>query len=497
MRAIATAGVVLAAGFWSAALSADTEAYSSLSERVRTIKQSLDMPAGAAVVLVDGSEVVYEGYFGFADIEARQPVDEDTHFYIASTTKAFFALAVLLAEHRGDLDEDSTLRELFPKTTFPFIDPAEVTVRQLMAHTSGVDSPAFTWAGSYSGQHDQALRERLVAALQPDARAVPGEHSYTNLGYNVMSVWFEQFYGRDWRVTLEETVLTPLRMGNTSGFMSDIPQHAWSFAQPYSFKHENGKERVYLMKDDSTMYSIGLISTARDVSRFLIAQLNEGVVDGRRVFPAEVIRKSHERQVDANSYYDGYAWGWQLGEFEGEEEIFHTGGFVGASALISFLPERNVGLIVLQNENGLRANTLAQIVKHLAYGPTLGVDAKATAGVVNGMVESLKSRAAKSLRDQALADAELTRTPWNLSRDRDRYAGSYTHELAGEIIVLGKGQHDLTMRWGNLRGDVFGHEERDHAVVRFRPGELTGVEFKTEGEGVRGLEINGFTFIKH
>src|SRR5690606_10084109 len=94
MRAIAAAGVVLAAGFWSAALSADTEAYSSLSERIRTIKQSLDMPAGAAVVLVDGSEVAYEGYFGFADVEARQPVDEDTHFYIASTTKAFFALAV-------------------------------------------------------------------------------------------------------------------------------------------------------------------------------------------------------------------------------------------------------------------------------------------------------------------------------------------------------------------------------------------------------------------
>lgn len=490
----AAVGAILVA-FSPATLSADT-VYSSLDERLRTIKRTLDMPSGAAIVFVDGSRVAYEGYFGFADIEAQRPVDEDTHFYIASTTKAFFSLAVLLAEHRGELNEDTTLRELFPRTTFRFIDPEKVTVRQLLTHTSGVDNPAFTWAGSYSGQHDEALRERFVSTLEPDPRVAPGEHRYTNLGYNVMSVWFENYYGRDWRVTLDETVLSPLRMNDTSGFMSDIAQRNWSFAQPYSFKYAGGKEQVYLTKDDSTMYSIGLVSTALDVSRFVGAQMNEGVADGRRVFPAEVIRKSHERQVDANSYYDGYAWGWQLGEFEGAREIFHTGGFVGASALISFLPEQGVGLVVLQNENGLRANTLAQIVKRMAYGPALGLDAKANASAVDGMVEDLRTRALKSTRERALADAELASRSWNLSLCRDRYAGVYRHELAGEIIVLSKGKDALTMRWGNLRGGAFGHQEQDHAAVRFWPGELADVRFHVDEEAVRSLTINGFTFPK-
>ena len=357
---------------YSQASSDPSTDFAFLEERVKAIKKKIDMPSGAAIAIVKGDKVIYEGYFGYSNIEKNTAVDENTHFYIASTTKPFFSLATLIAEYKGDLKETTTLSQLFPGIRFEKVNADAITVKHLLTHTSGIDNEAFTWAGSYSGQHDAALRRKLAASVYPDEKARLGEFKYTNLGYNVMSVWFEEFYRKDWRIILKETVLEPLGMKNTSGFMSDLEKHNWTFAQPYSYKYEDGKKQVYLKKNDNTMYSIGLISTVKDVAKFIIAELNEGVIDRRQAIPAEVIKKSQVKHVDVDSYFNGYS-GWMHGEFSQEKEIFHTGGFTGASALISFLPEKDIGIVILQNESGLKANYLGGIIKEMAYGALLGV----------------------------------------------------------------------------------------------------------------------------
>ncbi len=226
--------------------SATPTEFSNIEKNIKAIKTKIDMPSGAAIAVVKDDKILYEGYFGCSNIETSTPVDENTNFYIASTTKAFFATASLIAEYNGDLSETTTLSELFPDIPFDKVNADAITVKHLLTHTSGIDNDAFTWAGSYSGQHDAALRHKLVASVYPNEKAGLGEFKYTNLGYNVMSVWFEEFYQKDWRITLKESVLEPLGMKNSSGFMSDLDKNNWTFAQPYSYKYEDGKKQVYL-----------------------------------------------------------------------------------------------------------------------------------------------------------------------------------------------------------------------------------------------------------
>lgn len=464
--------------------------------KIESIKQEVDMPSGAAVAIVDNRGVVYEGYFGFADIEAEIPVRQNTHFYIASTTKAFLSLATLLAEHRGDIKESTTLAQLFPKTKFKVIDPELITVRHLLSHTSGIDNLAFTWAASYSGQHNAVLRKEFVASLYPDADSKLGEHRYTNLGYNVMSVWFDEYYGRDWRVTLDALVLSPLGMDDTSGFISDVGKNDWSFAQPYSYKYKEGKKQVYLRKDDSTMYSIGLVSTTRDVARFVTAQINNGIVDGKRIFPAEVIKKSHVKQADANSYYSGYAWGWQLADFKETREIFHTGGFVGASALISFLPEKDIGIVVLQNESGLKANYLGSLIKDMAYSLMLGEKPQSLGKRLNSQVADFASRVGQAETDLASEIEKKSKQRWHLSVEKEKYSGTYSNELAGEVTITSAGDTGMEATWGNLWGKAFAHPEPDKIDINFRPGAYYTAEFNVQDGEVNELIVNGFTFVK-
>ena len=455
------------------------------------------MPSGTALAIVKGDKVIYEGYFGFSNVEESTPVDRHTHFYIASTTKTFFSLASLIAEYRGDVKETTNLTQLFPNIQFQEnINAEKVTVKHLLTHTSGIDNEAFTWAGSYTGQHDASLRHEFVAHVYPDGEAEIGEFKYTNLGYNVLSVWFEQFYRKDWRLTIKETVLDPIGMHHTSGFMSDLEKNNWTFAEPYSYKYKDGKKQVYLRKDDQTMYSIGLISTVNDVSKFLIAQLNNGFIGGEQVIPEEVIKKSHVKHIDVDSYFNGYSWGWMHGTFGTEKEVFHTGGFTGASAVLSFLPEKEIGIVILQNESGLKANYLGGIIKEMVYNLLLDVEKEVIETQINRQVVDLMGSLTNAKKKLVLEQEQLLNMPWNLSLPMEDYIGTYKNKLAGEITIYQDDLDNLKVTWGNIKGRAYPGQEKDNVDINFRPGAFYNGKFIMNSQAVTGLLIKGFVFLK-
>lgn len=177
--------------------------FSQIDAIIEDVKARADMPSGTAVIVIKGDRVIHEGYFGKADIEAGTAVDKNTVFYIASTTKAFLALAVLLAEERGEISRNTTLQELFPDLAFQNVDADTVTVKHLMAHTSGIKSESLTWAASYTGLHDAISRRQMIAASDINQDAPLGDFEYSNIGYNILAVWFDEHYRKDWRDTMD------------------------------------------------------------------------------------------------------------------------------------------------------------------------------------------------------------------------------------------------------------------------------------------------------
>jgi len=481
---------------WMPGAGALSDGFDTLDGLIADAKTRTDMQAGTAVILLKDGEVVHESYFGMEDITAATPAGPQTSFYIASTTKAYLSLAVLVAEARGEIATDMSLQELFPTLIFEKIDAEMITVRDLLTHTSGIDNHQLTWAMSYTGLHDRTSRLAMIAGSYPDTEAERGTFKYSNIGYNILAVWFDEQYGQDWRYTLSNTVLSPLGLKSTTGFISEAIAEKWQVAEPYSYKVGNGTEPLYLRKVDNTMYSVGLLSTARDAARFIQMQMNEGKLDDKQVIPAGIITRQQERQVLADGgYFDGYAWGWMTGLHRDHQKRFHTGGFPGASVSFSFLPKEDVGVVVIHNESGLIANNLNGLIENAAYDVLLGLPEEEWIGGTKSWIDDLEQRTVTARNKMKNERTELAALPVNLSSSFSEYIGEYAHPLAGSVCVRKQRAH-LELSWGQLKGKALGRDEMDSVLVEFIPGDFEPVHFRKFGPTEQFLEVRNTKFTK-
>jgi CubicO group peptidase (beta-lactamase class C family) len=481
------------------AIAASQPDFSGLTRAIRTFKEGTAYPTGTAVVVVQDGRIVYEGYFGKADLGAGTAVGRDTAFYIASTTKPFFALNVLLAEREGLVETGTSLQAMFPDARFTGFDATAVTARDLLTHTSGLGNTALVWATAFSGVHDAQSRQRIVATSTPNAEAPRGTFAYTNVGYNVASVWMDRVDGRPWQAQLAARVFAPLGMTRTTARISEAEAGGWPMALPYSFAAARRDVPLYLRKTDATMQAAGgLLSTAPDLAKFLLVQLADGRQGKRQALPAAVIRRSHERQATTDSRYldfprDGYAWGWYTGDYKGRRMLHHFGAFAGFHAHLSFIPEANVGLVVLNNEDMLSARLTSVIADH-AYGLALGEDG--IAAKADARYAQLAQEAKQMEQAVAAQHAKTRGRAWQLSLPRAAHAGRYAHPLLGDITVALEADDALVLRWGQLQATATGYDRPEHVRVELVPGSGEVVEFIAANGQVEALQLDGMRFDK-
>lgn len=480
------------------AVAAPAAAFESLHRSVRQAKEATAFPAGTAIVVVKDGRIVFEDYSGYADIARGTPVTRDTAFYIASTTKPFVALGALLKEDAGMLDTGMTLQAMFPQARFGGFDARAVTMRDLLVHASGIDNPPLVWATAFSGLHDATSRQALVAASSPHAEAVHGAFRYSNVGYNIASVWLDRRFATPWQTQLDAAVFQPLGMHHTSASIGRAQAQDWPLAMPYSFASEAPLEPLYLRKADATMHAAGgLVSTAPDLARFLLAQLADGMVDGRQVLPRAVIARSQQPQVALEGRYldfarTGYAWGWYTGEYKGRRMLHHFGAFAGFHAHLSFMPEEGIGLVVLNNDDLLAAPLTSLVANHV-YGTLLGeADAEARLPARFAALEDEAKAARAAVAKQREA---IRQRPWRLSLPRAAYAGRYVHDLLGTVHVASDDAR-MALRWGRLSAVASGYDAPDHVRVELVPNSGELVSFRVGGGRVEALDIDGMVFTR-
>ena len=157
------------------------------------------------LVLQDGS-VLYARGIGKADLESGRQVDENTLFYIASSTKSFTGLAIALLEKKGLLRLDDPLSKFLPDLVLQApLEPRKITLRQLLTHTHGIDNNGpVTFRLAYSGQHTPELLIDLLSEHGPASQGT--DFRYTNLGYNVAGLAIDRLTGRSWKDVLAQEI---------------------------------------------------------------------------------------------------------------------------------------------------------------------------------------------------------------------------------------------------------------------------------------------------
>lgn len=309
---------------------------------------------GAAVAVVLGDRVVFSHGYGVANVETGAPITPDMLFRLGSTTKMFTASAVVGLALEGKLDLNAPVSRYISG-----LDPAigQLTANQLLSHTSGLhdEAPMF-------GSHDETALGIGIHTWKADFLfAPPGRiYSYSNPGYWLAGYLAETVGGKPYADVIAERVFGPL--GMTRSTLRPTMAMTWPLSQGHEIR--DGKPVVIRpAADNASGWPAGSIfSSALELSRFVIAFMNDGRVDGRQVLPPKLIAIMSSSHAELPGAEDRYGYGLGLSTSRGVHWVQHGGARAGYGSTIRMAPEQKFAVIIVANRSGSGMPKLADAI---------------------------------------------------------------------------------------------------------------------------------------
>lgn len=307
---------------------------------------------GAAVVVVQDGEVLHRGSYGLADLETGAVISPGTPFRLASLTKQFTAVAVMMLRERGELDYDDPVSKFLPAF---LTQPRTITIRHLLWHTSGLqDHEELFWkSGEIDGDYPRSSKlgrggfeptskDALRIVAGRGLRFAPGdEWEYGNTGYTVLAQLVERVSGKSFSRFLSEHIFTPLGMNNSLLYDETRPAMP-GCAISYTFEGETYQDVDYTPLNQLYGHD-GIYSTADDMVKWYRALASDELVAP----PAsEMAFASGELNVGAKT---GYGFGWFVGNSLGLPRAAHTGSWTGFRNVAVYYPDQKLAALVLCN----------------------------------------------------------------------------------------------------------------------------------------------------
>jgi CubicO group peptidase (beta-lactamase class C family) len=356
----------------SAADGAGTGEYASIERFVQDEMAAQRIP-GLALAIVKDDRIAYVRGFGKAD-ESGRAVTPQTPFIIGSLSKSFTALAIMQLVEAGKVELDAPVQRYLP--WFRVADEkasAEITVRHLLNQTSGLSTKT---GRSYQGSGDtsDAALENAVRELRDVELTAPvGEtYQYSTINYSILGLIVQTVSGRSYESYVQTEILDPLQMRDS--FTSEAAAKPNGLATGYHYSF--GRPRPADLPYNRGLIPAGyLISSAEDMTHYLIAQLDRGRYGTGSVLSPEGIAELHQPAVETASADTSYAMGWFVGPINEIPAIYHQGETFNFHANVVLVPESRTGVVVLMNaQNSLdlffadRMGTIAEGVTSLLQG---------------------------------------------------------------------------------------------------------------------------------
>lgn len=466
-----------------------------LQQHVEGIMKELPVVPGVAIAVVRGDRLIYAKGFGYRDLKSKLPVNPQTQFYIASTTKSFTATAAKLLAEEGKLDLDAPLKTYFPNLVLKApLSAEQISLRDLLTHRSGMNNEPIVFRTAYTGQYDT---NEIFNLLSTSTTPTSPQFRYSNLGYVIAGYAMEKAAGEPWQKIVKMKILDPLGMGATTAYASQA-KAGTNYALPYMAEDGAFVELPY--KEDNTMHAAGgMVSSAEDLAKWLIVNMNGGRFNGRQVISPASVEEILSPQINQQrNFYKfkryAYSLGWNIGTYEGDKLIHCFGEFQGFRPHVSFMPEHKIGVVVLVNESRdaifLPDLIACDIYDHLLRKKPFQVSANARVKEYAAMLQ--KNREERKKKAAARESEREKGTAPTL--DLAAYAGTYQNQEFGRITLSVEGT-SLVARFGNLSSKLE-HYHRDIFEAKFIPEESQRVSFKANKDGVTELNLIGKSFVR-
>lgn len=365
---------------------------------------------GLSIGIVHDQELIWARGFGMADLADERPAAPDTVYRIGSISKTFTATALMLLRDDGKLRLDDPVRQHLPWFAYrnPFPDEPEITVWNLLTHTSGLPrEAAFPYWTDRQFPTSEQMREALAGQ---EGLFPPGAgYQYSNLAIGLAGEVVAAASGESWSAYVQRRILAPL--GMTRSFAGPPPPELPGVATGYLISRADGSRPVgppTLARGLAPAADVS--STVEDLARYLSAQFAGDRPAGERLLRASTLREMHRVQWLSPSWSSGRGLGFSVWRREGRTLVGHGGWVAGHRASIAFDPNTRLGVVVLTNSD--------------EGGPGAYVNE-----VLDLIVPAL---------ERAIAPADTPDLPLT---DAARYVGGY-HNPWGEVseVLVRKGQ---------------------------------------------------------
>jgi len=393
------------------------------------------IPGLTAIVVMDG-EIIFKKAYGVKDIKSKLPVNENTLFCMASTTKAIVAMALgILVDQDKIKWEDKVLDHL---PTFRLSDPyitADACVKDLLTHNLGIGNADWLWV------RDSVSTTETLNKFKHAEKTYPlrGGFTYQNIMYAIAGELIEAVSGQHWTTFVEDNILIPLEMNRTLTRSTSIFE-AGNYTTPYVDDPEVGIVEVDYTFSEQIGPAGMMWSCANDIGNYLTFLVNKGVFKEDTLLQPETFKYLFEpHAIISQEMYPTqrltkprwmtYGLGWFQHDYRGNKLDFHTGSLAGLIAIAGVMHDHNMAVYVFANLDHaeIRHAIMYKAIDLYVFDD----DSRNWHQEIFKLYSELKEEAIKVKKKRE--DERVLETSPSLILEE--YAGDYHHKMLGNIDV--------------------------------------------------------------
>lgn len=454
---------------------------------------------GLAIAVVKDDSLVFAKGYGVIEIGKPAPVTEHTRFAIGSTTKAMTTAALAMLVDEGKVHWDDRVIDILPD--FRLYDSyvtREIRIRDLLTHRSGLPGTDLLWAVPENASSLPEMVRRLRYVV-PES-SFRSQWDYQNVVFAISGLIVERVSGMPWETFLRSRIFTPLGMNETEPLVSAIAGKP-NVAVPHGEVHDT--VHVIPVRSTDMIAPAGSVwSSVADMSKWMRFMLDSGRVGTKRLIkPAtfnEIIAPQIRAPMEeypalelARPHFFSYGLGWFVQDYHGTTVWMHTGSIDGMCAIIGLVPEKRIGVYVLEN---LDHAELRHALMYKVFDMYSGNPPRDWSTELHTLFAA-RHKAAQTA--QATRAAKHT-TGTHPSLPLARYVGTYIDSTYGTVNVT-LANSALHGRFGNADMGDLQPWEYDTFRSQKVGGEkqITPLTFLPDGTGsVSGVEMFGVTFTR-
>ncbi len=398
---------------------------------------------GIGVAVVAKDQVVLARGWGFRDYGKKLPFTAQTVVPIASNTKLFTAVAAGMLVEEGKLGWDAPVKEFAPSIRF-YNDQldATVSIRDMLGHRTGITRHDLIWYKSDFTRKELFERLRYLEPKEPIRQLF----LYNNMMYAGAGYVIELLSGKPWEAFVQERIFDPLGM-SSSVFSIDAMVAKPDHGVPWTERRDSFElyEIPYYREAAGVGPAGSINSNLDDMSKWLIALLNDGKVGERQVIPAAVLKETAKPAIAlANTMLETRGWGELLNpvygtgrttaSYRGHLIRYHGGDINGFHSQVAMLPTEGYGVVVLVI--GDHAAPLHNVVTYQVFERLLGLSLTPWSQRQLEIRRKIKA-AGKEARAKAGAERVAGTRP---AHPLEAYVGEYEHPAYGVLAIEPAGE---------------------------------------------------------